>query len=140
MMSAGQIAYYLHEEEIKKTNIQTVNINYRAHEYLHGILFKKNPIPDLEWYKYDFDYEVMCYENALYSTGRYFPYGVNFKEPAEPAPGKKEARWCFPEKEGDMQVRGMKMIEDMNKRILEESEGGTKRVCYLMITHAIFVD
>ena len=139
-MSAGQIAYYLHEEEIKKTIKKDVTINYQAHEYLHGILFKKNPIPDLEWYKYDFDYEWMCYQNALYSTGRYFPYGVDFKEPAEPALGKKEARWCFPEKEQPMQERGMKMIESMNKRIHEESEGGTKRVCYLIITHAIFVD
>ena len=139
MMTAGQIVNILALE-------QKVTINYRAAEFLNTMIYQENPMPLLEFSKYDCDFKWMQYENAIYSTTHMFPSGVDFLEPAKMsanglAPDDKEGVFkAFPENDEKCQKRGNELIEEMNKAILEESENGTKNVLFLMISHGIFVD
>ena len=69
-MTAGQIA--------KALDIENVIINYRASKIQLKQTFLNNPMSKLEYTKYNFDFEWMKYENALYSTEDFFPIDIKF--------------------------------------------------------------
>lgn len=74
MMTAGQIA--------QRLKVKDITINYRASEillkYFWFNLEAKNPLPDLEFTKYSFDFKWMT--SSRYYGEKYFPKGVSFKE------------------------------------------------------------
>ena len=53
---------------------------------------------------------------------------------------KHEIFETYPESHMQAQQRGLQMIEIMNKKLVEESENGTKRVCLLVVSHVFWVD
>ena len=53
--------------------VSDVNINYRASEILLRQLYKQNPMPQLEYTKYNFDFKKMKYSFEEYQSEKYFP-------------------------------------------------------------------
>ena len=115
-MTAGHIAQGLGRSKVA--------INYLASENLIK-LFGCNPMPELEF--------VRSSENK-YSTG-----GVDFTEPAASQSYRDEMFSAFPETFEQAQVRGVAMYEHLNKKVADANYS-RKRICYIIISHGMFVD
>ena len=70
----------------------------------------------------------------------FFPEGVGFLEPEPPADYKREIFRIHPETRKQGQSRGITLVELMNHRVRAKSQYGEKKICYLIVSHSIFVD
>lgn len=94
----------------------------------------------MEWTQYGFDYDWMRRQNAEYATDEYFPSSVHFREPSEPVDYKDDILDIYPETREQATMRAATLYQLMNRRVEAESEKGKKRICYLIITHGLWVD
>lgn len=132
-MTAGQVAEGL--------DCKDITINYRASEAMFAKLYPEgNPFPRIEYLRYNCDFQAMRRQNPIYATEEMFPKGVNFLEPGAPADYKREILQAYPESYRQGVDRGLSLVELLNKRVLDESEGGEKRVCYLIVCHAVSIE
>ena len=148
MMTAGHIASGLGQKD--------VTINYRASDALLRMFYEEDPMcklksslvhtyqPDRtifteEHMLYKFDFGQIMEENWQFPSKGYFPKTVDFKEPRLPADFKREIFEAYPERDGPALTRGISLLEVLNRRIQAEGRGG-KRICYLIVSHAMHVD
>ena len=112
-MTAGQVGYGLGSEK------KEITVNYRATDELLHYQYERNPMPDLEFTKHQFNFQQMkaANENDKYTTDVFFPDGISFKEPLGPADYKPEIFSLYPETLENGKKRGISLIELMNKRI-----------------------
>ena len=111
MMTAGQIAQGLIALEI--VGETDITINYLATDVLSKNRYREDPMRQLEFVKYDGNYQFMQYEKPLYTTPDFFPDNVNFVESAQDA-AKEEVLEAYPEPQKAGQRRGLRLIESVN--------------------------
>ena len=82
----------------------------------------------------------MKMDNRQYATETYFPKGVYFEDAKEPVDCKDDLFTIYTETLEVGQKRGLSIVEMMNERVKSESNWDTKRVCYILISHGMWVD
>ena len=100
-------------------------------------------MPELEFTRYNGDFEAMKYENALYSTERYFPKNVTFEDAGSQKGQnlKAEIFSTYPESFESSQKRGVLLVKNINSEIVENAKGkNLPTICHLLITHGSMVD
>ena len=96
----------------------------------------------LEWTKSGFKFENMCNTEEQYCDPEFmpnFPKGITFKD-QENYKDIIFALGPYTETKPQAYERGAQLIEEMNQRIHDESASGKGSVCYILVSHSIFVD
>lgn len=96
----------------------------------------------LDFSRAEFVFDQMKKEHPKYYSERYFPKKVHFTERNlemtvdDPMDKIKQYMFmCFPETIKAGNCRGIELVESINRRVVEESEDGTKAVLYILSTH-----
>lgn len=119
-----------------------MEINYRAaevkvHRGSAPPKLSSNPISQLEFAKNNFDFNDLQKNNKEYI----FPKDVIFKEPPAPIDFKEELlQKNIRENKKEVKFRSISLFELMNKRTLEEVSAKNRKICYLIVSHGMFVD
>ena len=102
-------------------------------------IYYTNPMVNLELAKYGFNFELLKKHQPKYLS-TYFAEGVKFIEPQEPADFKREILNVYPEGYATGVKRIIKLFENINRRISDETQDNSKSICHLIIANAVLVD
>ena len=81
-------------------------------------MFEQNPMPILEFTKFMCNFEVLWKSDPDYMLSLFFPPRVTFQDAQE---YKEEIFKVYPESQRDGLLRCMKLVEKVNKRVLQET-------------------
>lgn len=95
-----------------------------------------NPFPnDIEWTKTKCDFEALKDSDKDLQAEQYFANDVTFTDSA--LKKEKDKVWfAYQETTTKFVGRTLDLIENANRRVLAESENGSKSVCYIILTHS----
>lgn len=127
MMTAGQIA--------KAGLVKDVTVNYQASELLETYLFRKDPLPLIEWTQNGKSYDTMKQNIRKAYNEQFWEEGVSFHAPTSKV-GSQVPK--YPEETDEANIRALNLLNHMNQMLLEHSADGSS-VCYLVVSHGHFV-
>lgn len=100
----------------------------------------EDPIENTEYIGHGCYFRKMKYDCPEYASEKFFPKSIDFIEPPVPADFKEKLWECYPEGKQQAQNRGISIVEKINNDILEMSQKGEKSICYILVSHSVWVD